>query len=156
MIVGEIGLCKCAKNARGAKEERERGLAQQRAVFDAQLKLASRLGRPASVHAVKQHAPLKAALGAVEATPGFAVALHSFSGTAHHVRELLALVDYPLFFGFSHTINVAMNGRRGLAALTELERIGRTRPAPDASGAKDGADGARMHSAHRVFCQGSD
>ena len=102
-IVGEIGLCKCAKNARGAKEERERGLARQRAVFDAQLKLASRLGRPASVHAVKQHAPLKAALGAVEATPGFAVALHSFSGTAHHVKELLALVDYPLFFGFSPT-----------------------------------------------------
>ena len=121
-IVGEIGLCKCAKNARGAKEERERGLAQQRAVFDAQLRLAARLGRPASVHAVKQHAPLKAALGAVEATPGFAVALHSFSGTAHHVKELLALVDYPLFFGFSHTINVAMNGRRGLAALDDAIR----------------------------------
>ena len=121
-IVGEIGLCKCAKNVRGAKEERERGLAQQRAVFDAQLRLAARLGRPASVHAVKQHAPLKAALGAVEATPGFAVALHSFSGTAHHVRELLALVDYPLFFGFSHTINVAMNGRRGLAALDDAIR----------------------------------
>ena len=102
-IVGEIGLCKCAKNVRGAKEERERGLARQRAVFDAQLRLAARLGRPASVHAVKQHAPLKAALGAVEATPGFAVALHSFSGTAHHVKELLALVDYPLFFGFSPT-----------------------------------------------------
>ena len=121
-IVGEIGLCKCAKNVRGAKEERERGLAQQRAVFDAQLRLAARLGRPASVHAVKQHAPLKAALGAVEATPGFAVALHSFSGTAHHVKELLALVDYPLFFGFSHTINVAMNGRRGLAALDDAIR----------------------------------
>ena len=121
-IVGEIGLCKCAKNVRGAKAERERGLAQQRAVFDAQLRLAARLGRPASVHAVKQHAPLKAALGAVEATPGFAVALHSFSGTAHHVRELLALVDYPLFFGFSHTINVAMNGRRGLAALDDAVR----------------------------------
>ena len=121
-IVGEIGLCKCAKNVRGAKAERERGLAQQRAVFDAQLRLAARLGRPASVHAVKQHAPLKAALGAVEATPGFAVALHSFSGTAHHVRELLALVDYPLFFGFSHTINVAMNGRRGLAALDDAIR----------------------------------
>jgi len=121
-IVGEIGLCKCAKNLRGTKAERERGLARQRAIFDAQLKLASQLGRPASVHAVKQHAPLKAVLGAVAATPGFAVALHSFSGTAHHVKELLALVDYPLFFGFSHTINVAMNGRRGLAALDDAIR----------------------------------
>ena len=50
------------------------------------------------------------------------MALHSFSGTAHHVKELLALVDYPLFFGFSHTINVAMNGRRGLAALDDAIR----------------------------------
>ena len=121
-IVGEIGLCKCAKNVRGAKEERERGLAQQRRVFDAQLKLAARLGRPASVHAVKQHSPLKAALEAIDATPGFAVALHSFGGTAHHAKELLAMVDYPLFFGFSHTINVAMNGRRGLAALDDAIR----------------------------------
>ena len=121
-IVGEIGLCKCAKNVRGAKEERDRGLAQQRRVFDAQLKLAARLGRPASVHAVKQHSPLKAALEAIHATPGFAVALHSFGGTAHHAKELLAAVDYPLFFGFSHTINVAMNGRRGLAALDDAIR----------------------------------
>lgn len=122
-IVGEIGLCKCAKNVRGPKETREAGLEQQRKVFAGQLALAVAMGRPASVHAVKQHTPLKTALAtAAEAASGvgrWGVALHSFSGTAYHVNELLNVVGdaFPLFFGFSHTINVAMNGSRGLPAL---------------------------------------
>lgn len=112
-IVGEIGLCKCAKNARGPTKSA--GLAAQRAVFAAGLAVAAKLGRPASVHAVKQHAPLKAALAAIDGAPR--VALHSFSGTAHHVADLLAVGTSSLFFGFSHTINVEMNGSRGLDAL---------------------------------------
>ena len=118
-IVGEVGLCKCAKNARGAKAERDAGLAAQRRLFVGQLLLAARLRRPASVHAVKQHAPLMDALAAAAAAGRPSVALHSFSGTAHHVGELLALVGgaFPVFFGFSHTINVAMNGSRGAPAL---------------------------------------
>lgn len=119
-IVGEVGLCKCARNARGPKEAREAGLSMQRRLFLGQLLVATRRSRPASVHAVKQHAPLKDALAAAAAADGRpSVALHSFSGTAHHVGELLAVVGdaFPLYFGFSHTINVVMNGSRAAAAL---------------------------------------
>ena len=55
-----------------------------------------------------------------------AIALHSFSGTAEQVRRLLALrpAGALLFFGFSHTVNVAMGGEPGSPAHeTLLEAI---------------------------------
>ena len=43
------------------------------------------------------------------------IGLHSFSGTAHDVKQLLALPSCGerLYFGFSHTVNVAMGGGPG-------------------------------------------
>lgn len=60
-----------------------------------------------------------------------AIAMHSFTGTAHHVKELLTLEktitkDKPLFyFGFSHTVNFAMctsekSRRKGRDAVKEV------------------------------------
>ena len=60
-----------------------------------------------------------------------AIAMHSFTGTAHHVKELLALektitTGKPLFyFGFSHTVNFAMctsekSRRKGCEAVKEV------------------------------------
>jgi len=114
-IVGEIGLCKCAKNVRGKKDERDAGFLKQVAVFEAQLAVAAELGRPVSVHAVKANAALKKAISNVTTVPGKKtqrVALHSFSGTADLVRALLkdyAPLGVELYFGFSHTVNVEMN-----------------------------------------------
>lgn len=115
-IVGEIGLCKCAKNVRGKKDERDAGFAKQVAVFEAQLAVAAKLNRPVSIHSVKANAALKNAITTICCDPSnkgrHRVALHSFSGTADLVRELLR--DYTplgvdLYFGFSHTVNVEMN-----------------------------------------------
>lgn len=47
-----------------------------------------------------------------------AIALHSLTGTAHHVKELLAIEKTItqgkalLFFGFSHTVNFAAEKSR--------------------------------------------
>lgn len=60
-----------------------------------------------------------------------AIAMHSFTGTAHHVNELMklektVLKGKPLFyFGFSHTVNFAMctsdkSRRKGRDAVKEV------------------------------------
>lgn len=54
-IVGEIGLCKCARNLRGPGAK-ARVWPLQVEAFVQQLQIAAALGRPASVHCVK--APL--------------------------------------------------------------------------------------------------
>ena len=56
-IVGEIGLCKCARNLRGPGAK-GRVWPLQLSSFRAQLAIASSLGRPASVHCVKAHGTL--------------------------------------------------------------------------------------------------
>ena len=81
------------------------------------MKLAAKLRRPVSVHCVNQHgvfvAVVKELLEEGDKFPT-AIAMHSFTGTAHHVKELLTLekqitLDRPLFyFGFSHAVNFAM------------------------------------------------
>ena len=59
-IVGEIGLCKCAKNLRRPKEGADAGWtkagawALQESFMGAQLAVAGSLGRPASVHCGEQ------------------------------------------------------------------------------------------------------
>ena len=107
-IVGEIGLCKMAKCARSHPEGKTRGFAIQRLVLEAQLDLATKHRRPVSIHCVQQHGVflelLQEKLGAAQAntTPGDefnnksafmmvppAMAMHSFTGTAHHVKALL-------------------------------------------------------------------
>ncbi|KAJ1460337.1 TatD family [Pelagophyceae sp. CCMP2097] len=132
-IVGEIGLCKCARNVRGDKAARATGAEAQAKVFEVQLDVALKLGRPASVHCVRAHKELRAALaaalgrvGGAEAGPRASVALHSFSGSAADVRALLEdpaiTTACDVYFGFSHTVNVLMAGKRDFAALLDAVR----------------------------------
>jgi len=60
-LVGEIGLCKCARSLRGPGAK-ARVWPQQLRVFRTQLALAAELQRPTSVHCVKAHSSLVAAL----------------------------------------------------------------------------------------------
>lgn len=152
-LVGEIGLCKQARFVRTYEGGKAEALALQREVFRAQLVLACELRRSASVHCVNQHNALLEVLQSLvellltnqqshqetrlECPPPAlylppAIALHSFTGTANQVRQLLAweasvpvhvrcpgtFVDNSvesmeplrplLYFGFSHAVNVAM------------------------------------------------
>ena len=120
-LVGEIGLCKCARNLRGAGEKKRVWPLQMEA-FTTQLAIGGELRRPASVHCVKAHSKLLELLQEPPTALPPAIALHSFSGTAHDVKQLLALrVAGPLlFFGFSYTVNVAMGGAPGSAAHDAL------------------------------------
>ena len=67
-IVGEIGLCKCAKNLRGPGAKAKNWPLQIQA-FDDQLQIAAALGRPASIHCVKAHGTLLDCLSAAPALP---------------------------------------------------------------------------------------
>lgn len=112
-IVGEIGLCKCAKNVRGT--DRAHGWASQMRVFTAQLKIAQDLWRPVSIHCVRAFAQVKAA---IENFRLRSVALHSFSGTARQVEQLPGA-----FFGFSHTINWSSNPKRKSALYETIRAV---------------------------------
>jgi Tat protein secretion system quality control protein TatD with DNase activity len=121
-IVGEIGLCKMAKFVRQHPEGKTVALAIQRSVFKDQMILAAKLRRPVSVHCVDQNGTFVSVLKEIvcsnresprDALP-IAIGMHSFTGTAHHVKELLTFENSisphkPLFyFGFSHAVNYAM------------------------------------------------
>lgn len=100
------------------------------------MKLAAKLRRPVSVHCVNQHGVFVSVLKELleeTTTDKFptAIAMHSFTGTAHHVKELLTLEkqispDKPLFyFGFSHAVNFAMctsekSRRKGKEAVSTV------------------------------------
>lgn len=127
-IVGEIGLCKMARWTRQYAQGKAAAFEIQREVFQQQLRLASRLRRPVSVHCVNQHGVFVAVLQELlsqnnddekdqrQLLPP-TIAMHSFSGASHHAKELLTLEKQlrsansdPLFyFGFSHTVNYVMN-----------------------------------------------
>ena len=113
LLVGEIGLCKMARFVREFPKEkggRNTALQLQKLVFRKQFELAAKWSRPVTVHCVNAHGLFmdvmrevlneakdscteKNGLGAMKhwrkAFPP-AIALHSFTGTAHHVREILA------------------------------------------------------------------
>ncbi|KAL1523384.1 hypothetical protein AB1Y20_018327 [Prymnesium parvum] len=125
-IVGEAGLCRAARNLRDPAG-RARAWAAQLDVLARQLALGGTLRRAASLHCVKAHGAMAECLRGARAELPPAVALHSFSGGAAQVRELLAIgrVGGRLYFGFSHTVNVAMGGGEGSrrhAALLEAIR----------------------------------
>eukprot|EP00536_Pseudo-nitzschia_multiseries_P005485 jgi/Psemu1/12661/gm1.12661_g len=118
-LVGEIGLCKIARWVRTHPSGKAAAMQIQKRVFVKQMALAAKLRRPVSVHCVDSHGIFVAALSelveameaeAEAAQPGRnanggrrhrlppAIAMHSFTGTAHHVRELLELehrIDFP-------------------------------------------------------------
>ena len=91
VMVGEIGLCKVAKFLRTYKHGKTAALALQRDVFTQQLDLAAAYQRPVTVHCVHQQQvlldTLKARSNLAQLPP--TIGLHSFTGTAHHVDQLL-------------------------------------------------------------------
>ena len=122
-IVGEIGLCKMARFVRQHPEGKAVALGIQRSVFHQQMLLAARLRRPVSVHCVNQQGIFLEVLEEIlSSSPNedllqkfpAAIAMHSFTGTAHQVNEILKFEGKlspprPLFyFGFSHTVNHVM------------------------------------------------
>jgi Tat protein secretion system quality control protein TatD with DNase activity len=142
-IVGEIGLCKMARFVRQHPEGKAVALAIQRAVFKQQMILAAKLRRPVSVHCVNQHGAFVSLIKELlEETKDAkdpwnflppAIGMHSFTGAAHHAKELLKLETQVapnqalFYFGFSHTVNYAMctsdkarrKGREAVRAVPE-------------------------------------
>jgi Tat protein secretion system quality control protein TatD with DNase activity len=120
VMVGEIGLCKMARFLRTYEHGKQAAMALQRNVFCQQLQLAAVYQRPVSIHCVNQQGVLldifKEQYSQHHQLPP-AMALHSFTGTAHQVRMLLAWeatlnlskeATPLLYFGFSHAVNHAM------------------------------------------------
>lgn len=134
-MVGEIGLCKMARFLRTYSGGKDQATALQRDVFIQQLCLAARYQRPVSVHCVNQQGVLLEVLkqqtddGLLPPT----IALHSFTGTAHQIEQLLQWEKSLnrrkplLYFGFSHTINYVMctsekSRRQGVLAVQKVPR----------------------------------
>jgi Tat protein secretion system quality control protein TatD with DNase activity len=125
-IVGEIGLCKMARFVRQHPDGKAVALGIQRSVFKDQMLLAAKLRRPVSVHCVNQHGVFLEVLEEILSTTAdnqgghhlqkfpTAIAMHSFTGTAHQINEILKFENRlsplkPMFyFGFSHTVNHVM------------------------------------------------
>ncbi|KAL7550721.1 hypothetical protein ACHAWF_013936 [Thalassiosira exigua] len=114
LVVGEIGLCKMARFVREFPKDKggkSTALQLQKLVFRKQLELAAKWSRPVTVHCVNAHGLFMEVMKdilkeAKDASAGQelpeakahwkrafppAVAMHSFTGTAHHVGEILAL-----------------------------------------------------------------
>lgn len=116
-------------------EGKTKALEVQRSVFTDQFILAAKLRRPVSVHCVDQHGVFISILNEIlndsrssrsendsstylDSFP-VSIGMHSFTGTAHQVKQLLDFEkqistrgqqqNKPLFyFGFSHAVNHAM------------------------------------------------
>jgi Tat protein secretion system quality control protein TatD with DNase activity len=93
-MVGEIGLCKMARFLRTYEHGKQDALALQRHVFVQQLQLAAVYQRPVSIHCVNQQGVLldifkeqqqQQQQNKKQLPP--AMALHSFTGTAHEDRS---------------------------------------------------------------------
>jgi Tat protein secretion system quality control protein TatD with DNase activity len=117
LLVGEIGLCKMARFVREFPKEKggkSAALQLQKLVFRKQFELAAKWSRPVTVHCVNAHGlfmdvmreVLNEAKNSCTENNGLftmthwrkafppAIAMHSFSGTAHHVREILAFEQH--------------------------------------------------------------
>jgi Tat protein secretion system quality control protein TatD with DNase activity len=116
-------------------EGKTKALEVQRSVFKDQFKLAAKLRRPVSVHCVEQHGVFISVLNEILSDSRssssendcstsldffpVAIGMHSFTGTAHQVKQLLDLEKQIcnrtrqqnktlFYFGFSHSVNHAM------------------------------------------------
>jgi TatD DNase family protein len=125
LCVGEIGLDKL-RSKRQQRQHKERGAQawlQQQQVFTAQLRLAGKLQRPASVHCVQAFGQLLKILdddsdhnliggasdwgGSTLLPPR--IALHSFSGRVESIRTLRGVeqrTGMHIYFSFSMAINI--------------------------------------------------
>jgi Tat protein secretion system quality control protein TatD with DNase activity len=114
LLVGEIGLCKMARFVREFPKDKggkNSALQLQRLVFRKQLDLAAKWSRPVTVHCVNAHGLFMEVMRDVlkevqhsciekngcwrKAFPP-AIAMHSFTGTAHHVSEILEFEEQLL------------------------------------------------------------
>jgi TatD DNase family protein len=151
-MVGEIGLCKVAKFIRTYHGGKQAALQMQRQIFHQQLLLAAKYRRPVSIHCVNQHGVLLDILnsllqpsdsdnGEYHPIPPV-MALHSYTGTAHHVQAMLqwekqvrvyqnkstsSTTDPLIYFGFSHCVNYMMctstkSKRQGIETLRSIPR----------------------------------
>jgi len=120
-LVGEIGMCKMARFVREFPKEKggkAMALQLQKLVFRKQLELASKWSRPVTVHCVNAHGLFMEVLrntleeakesceGGLETRDAKklwrrmfppSIAMHSFTGTAHHVGEILAFEKELLY-----------------------------------------------------------
>ena len=163
LIIGEIGLCKMARFVRDFPKNnggKATAIALQKLVFSKQLQLAARWLRPVTVHCVDAHGMFMETLWEIlqrvkedscpeevnedgnkkhwrTAFPS-AIAMHSFTGTAHQVNEILAferaLLDPEdedgneailFYFGVSHSINHLMctsekSRKKGIEAIRSI------------------------------------
>lgn len=140
-LIGEIGLCKHAKFLRTFPRGKPKAMELQRTVLNQQLKLAATYQRPVSIHCVDQHAVLLKLfqeLSSSQQSNGLppAIAMHSFTGTANHVEQLLqwerSLARGPsepplLYFGFSHTINSFGSDKSRRQNVRALQQVPRDR-----------------------------
>lgn len=115
-FVGEIGLCKSARNIRHHPEGKNAGLLEQKQYFIEQFQLASKLQRGVTIHCVGYYNILLDILISMrdDALSAFkeekmdmnesigktlkkafppVIAFHSFSGSTHFVKEILDLED---------------------------------------------------------------
>lgn len=104
-LVGEIGLDKVYRT----KETRKCEFQAQLAVFEAQLRLAHALRRPASVHCVQSWGKMMEVLQVAAAAGALppAIAVHSWGGPPEWMEQLsrAAGPQCPLYFGFSDVVN---------------------------------------------------
>lgn len=144
-MVGEIGLCKVARFIRTYNGGKQAALLIQRQIFLQQLLLAAKYHRPVSIHCVNQHGILLDVFHSLQHSDSDsnqippAMALHSYTGTVHHVQTLLqwekqvrayqmtASTDPLLYFGFSHSVNYMMctstkAKRQGMETLRSIPR----------------------------------
>lgn len=121
LLVGEIGMCKMARFVREFPKEKggkATALQLQKLVFRKQLELAAKWSRPVTVHCVNAHGLFMEVMRTIleeakESCEGGlevqeakkvwrrafppAIGMHSFTGTAHHVGEILAF-EKELFY----------------------------------------------------------
>ena len=145
-MVGEIGLCKVARFIRTYNGGKQVALRIQRHMFNQQLLLAAKYGRPVSIHCVNQHNVLLEIFNSLQQHSDGdhsqippAMALHSYTGTVHHVQTLLrwetqvrkcqksTSTDPLIYFGFSHSVNYIMctstkAKRQGMETLRSIPR----------------------------------
>jgi len=120
LLVGEIGLCKMARFLREFPKDKGGKVAAlqlQKLVFRKQLDLAAKWSRPVTIHCVNTHGLFMEVMRDIlkevkESCSGEeekeakkhwrkvfppAIAMHSFTGTAHHVGEIMAFEKELLY-----------------------------------------------------------
>jgi len=108
--IGEIGLDLTVKNSSSEQSE----------VFIAQVELAARLGRPASIHCRNAWEPLAKAMDSLSRISR-AFVIHSYSGS---VEMITPLQESGAFFSFSGSITRHNNKKgRKAAAAVPLDRL---------------------------------